>query len=170
MFTAQRVAVDTQLLADAPARRCDVARLLLDVENQADRPLPQLIRILPWCWHDSILWLIRSLHETRGDSFPRGLVDEVIGAAGAREQRRRVLPAWLTLYFVLALALFMDRGALRVMRKLAGVVAWAGRGVVVRVPSEEALSNARARLGSEPLRLLFEQVAGFTALDRPGFD
>jgi hypothetical protein len=93
-------------------------------------------------------------------AFPRELVDEVIDAAGARERRRRVLPAWLTLYFTLALALFMDRGALRVMRKLAGVLAWAERGVTVSVPSEEALSNARARLGSEPLRLLFEKVAG----------
>ena len=96
-------------------------------------------------------------------AFPREAVDEVIDAAGAREQRRRVLPAWLTLYFVLGLALFMDRGAARVMRKLAGVVAWAERGVMVAVPSEEALSNARARLGPEPLRLLFEKVAGFVA-------
>ena len=96
-------------------------------------------------------------------AFPRGLVDEVIEAAGAREQRRRVLPAWLTLYFTLALALFMDRGAARVMRKLAGVVAWAERGVAVPAPSEEALSNARSRLGPEPLRLLFEKVAGFVA-------
>ena len=96
-------------------------------------------------------------------AFPRELVDEVIDAAGAREQRRRVLPAWLTLYFTLALALFMDRGAARVMRKLAGVVAWAERGITVAVPSEEALSNARARLGSEPLRLLFSRVAGFVA-------
>ncbi len=46
-------------------------------------------------------------------AFPRELVDEVIDAAGKREQRRRVLPAWLTLYFTLALALFMDRGAAR---------------------------------------------------------
>ena len=96
-------------------------------------------------------------------AFPRELVEEVIDAAGAREQRKRMLPAWLTLYFVLALALFMDRGAARVMRKLAGVLAWAERGVAVPVPSEEALSNARARLGAEPLRLLFEKVAGFVA-------
>jgi hypothetical protein len=95
-----------------------------------------------------------------GQAFPRELVDEVIDAAGAREQRRRVLPAWLTLYFTLALALFMDRGAARVMRKLAGVLAWAERGVTVRVPSEEALSSARSRLGPGPLRLLFEKVAG----------
>ena len=64
-------------------------------------------------------------------AFPRELVEEVIDAAGAREQRKRMLPAWLTLYFVLGLALFMDRGAARVMRKLAGVLAWAERGVAV---------------------------------------
>src|SRR5512142_1537674 len=97
-------------------------------------------------------------------AFPRELVDEVIDAAGARERRRRVLPAWLTLDFTLALALFMDRGAARVMRKLAGVVAWAERGIMVAVPSEEALSNARARLGAEPLRLLFAKVAGAVAV------
>jgi hypothetical protein len=96
-------------------------------------------------------------------AFPRELVDEVIDAAGAREQRRRMMPAWLTLYFTLSLALFMDRGAARVMRKLAGVLAWAERGIMVAVPSEEALSNARARLGAEPLRLLFWRVAGFVA-------
>jgi hypothetical protein len=51
------------------------------------------------------------------------LVDEVVEEAGAREQRRRVLSAWLTVYFTLAL--FMDRGWERVMRKPAGVLAWA---------------------------------------------
>src|SRR5258707_10103733 len=74
-----------------------------------------------------------------------------------------MLPAWLTVYFTLALALFMDMGAGRVMRKLAGVLAWAGRGVTVVIPSEEALSNARTRLGPAPLRLLFEQTAGLLA-------
>lgn len=93
-------------------------------------------------------------------AFPREAVEEAVDAAGAREQRTRVLPAWLTVYFTLGLALFMDMGAGRVMRKLAGTLAWAARGVTVAVPSEEALSNARARLGSAPLRLLFEQAAG----------
>jgi Insertion element 4 transposase N-terminal len=59
-----------------------------------------------------------------------------------------VLSAWLTLYFTLPLALFMYPGAARVMRKLARVLAWAKRGVTVKAPSEEALSNARARLGA----------------------
>ncbi|MGB6457941.1 MAG: IS4 family transposase [Streptosporangiaceae bacterium] len=97
------------------------------------------------------------------EAFPRQAVEEVIDAAAAREQRNRILPAWLTVYFVLALALFMDMGAGRVMRRLAGTLAWAAQGVSVPVPSEEALSNARTRLGPVPLRLLFEKTAGMLA-------
>lgn len=93
-------------------------------------------------------------------AFPRSTVEAVIEAAGARERRVRLLPAWLVVYYVLALALFMDMGGVRVMRKLAGTVGWAARGVSVPIPSEEGLSKARARLGPEPLRLLFEAVAG----------
>jgi hypothetical protein len=93
-------------------------------------------------------------------AFPRQAVEEAIDAAGAREQRNRMLPAWLTVYFVLALALFMDMGAGRVMRRLAGTLAWAAQGVTVTIPSEEALSSARSRLGAGPLRLLFEKTAG----------
>ena len=93
-------------------------------------------------------------------AFPRATVEAVVEAANAREQRTRMLPSWLVVYYVLALALFMDMGGRRVMRRLAGTLAWAARGVAVAVPSEEALSRARARLGPTPLRLLFEAVAG----------
>jgi hypothetical protein len=102
-------------------------------------------------------------------AFPREAVEAVVDAAGAREQRRRMLPAWLTVYYVLALALFMDMGGGRVMRRLAGTLAWAARGVAVVTPSEEALSSARARLGPAPLRLLFERTAGpLAGPDTPG--
>src|ERR1019366_10156867 len=92
-------------------------------------------------------------------AFPRATVEAVIEAAGAREQRTRMLPSWLVVYYVLALALFMDMGGGRVMRKLAGTLTWAARGITVVLPSE-ALSRARSRLGPVPLRLLFESVAG----------
>ena len=39
-------------------------------------------------------------------TFPRALVDEVIEATGRREQRNRLLPAHLSLYYVLAMTLF----------------------------------------------------------------
>lgn len=93
-------------------------------------------------------------------AFPRKTIDAVIEAAGAREQRLRMLPAWLVVYYVLALALFMDMGGARVIRRLAGALSWAKPQTSVTMPSEEALSKARTRLGPEPLRLLFEKVAG----------
>jgi len=102
-------------------------------------------------------------------AFPRASVEAVIEASGAREQRVRMLPSWLVVYYVLALALFMDMGGGRVMRKLAGTLSWAARGITVVLPSEEALSRARARLGPAPLRLLFESVAGpMASVDTPG--
>jgi Insertion element 4 transposase N-terminal/Transposase DDE domain len=102
-------------------------------------------------------------------AFPRARVEAVVEAAKAREQRTRMLPSWLVVYYVLALALFMDMGGGRVMRKLAGTMTWAARGITVVVPSEEALSRARARLGPVPLRLLFEAVAGpMASADTPG--
>ncbi|MFK4227914.1 transposase domain-containing protein [Streptomyces sp. NPDC019890] len=38
--------------------------------------------------------------------YPPGLVDRVVAACGRVEQRRRLLPARLVVYFVLRLALF----------------------------------------------------------------
>src|SRR5665647_1009332 len=81
-------------------------------------------------------------------AFPRATVEAVVQAAGAREQRTRMLPSWLVVYYVLALALFMDMGGGRVMRKLAGTLSWAAGGPAVVLPSEEALSRARARLSA----------------------
>src|SRR5216684_3950300 len=54
-------------------------------------------------------------------AFPPDLVDEVVEATGTREQRRRLLPVRLMVYFVLALWLFRGRnsGYGQVMAKLA---------------------------------------------------
>ena len=53
--------------------------------------------------------------------FTPELVDSAVDAARAREQRRRLLPARLMMYFVLALWLFRGRnsGYGQVMAKLA---------------------------------------------------
>jgi hypothetical protein len=50
---------------------------------------------------------------------PRELVDEVVAAAGRREQRKRLLPARVVVYFVMGLALFYGDSYEEVMRKLA---------------------------------------------------
>ena len=114
-------------------------------------------------------------------AFPPDLVDEVIGATGTREVRRRLLPARLVVYFVLALWLFRGRnsGYGQVMAKLADGLyhrrrgadllagrldpdGWvdAGAGRRWRQPGASSLSRARDKLGADPLHMLFEHVAG----------
>jgi hypothetical protein len=92
--------------------------------------------------------------------LPRDLVDEVIAETGRREQRRRLLPARVVVYYVLALCLFFDEGYEEVMRRLAGglrfMSSWCAEWAV---PTTGAICQARQRLGAEPLRLLFERVA-----------
>ena len=125
-------------------------------------------------------------HGTRPRAFPPGLVDEVVAATGTREQRRRLLPARLMVYFVLALWLFRGRnsGYGQVMAKLADGLyhrrrgadllagqldpdGWvdAGAGRRWRPPNISSLSRGRGKLGADPLHMLFEQVAGPVGAD-----
>ena len=88
--------------------------------------------------------------------FPVELVDGVVAEAGRREQRQRLLPARVVVYYVLALALFADCSYEEVMRQLVEGLAWdSGWERAWEVPSKMAISKARARLGKEVLELLF---------------
>jgi hypothetical protein len=90
----------------------------------------------------------------------RELVDDVLASTGRREQRKRLLPARAVVYFVLALALFYGDSYEEVMRKLVQGLSWLAIWKKEwRVPTPSALAQARERLGSEPLRELFERVA-----------
>jgi hypothetical protein len=92
--------------------------------------------------------------------FPPELVDEVVAAAGRVERRRRLLPARVVVYYVLAMALFADSSYEEVMRQLTEGLAWASDWQRTwEVPSKVAISLARRRLGCEPLELLFGAVA-----------
>src|SRR5260370_34477781 len=66
---AQRVRFDPQLAAHLAAGRRHAGLLVLDqVQHQPDRPVTQLVRILPCCSHLPTLPWIGSLHKPRGDS------------------------------------------------------------------------------------------------------
>ena len=92
-------------------------------------------------------------------TFPRSLVDEVIEVTGRREQRNRLLPAHLTVYYVLAMTLFSSAGYEEVMRSLTEGLAWTSDGEQeYTVPSQVAITKARARLGPEPLKELFDRA------------
>jgi hypothetical protein len=114
-------------------------------------------------------------------AFPAELVDRIVETTDTREVRRRLLPARLVVYFVLALWLFRGRncGYGQVMGKLVDALyhrrrgalllegqwdpaGWvdAGEGRRWRVPNISSLSRARGRLGADPLHMLFDAVAG----------
>jgi hypothetical protein len=119
-------------------------------------------------------------------AFPPGLVDRIVATTDTREVRRRLLPARLVMYFVLALWLFRgpNCGYGRVMVKLVdalyhrrrgqqlldGVLdpeGWveAGAGRRWRPPNISSLARARTRLGADPLHMLFDEVAGPVGAD-----
>jgi Insertion element 4 transposase N-terminal/Transposase DDE domain len=95
------------------------------------------------------------------EHVPTGLIDEVLVATGRVQQRIRRLPARVTVLFILGLALFSGVGYRGVWRELlhSGGVA-AGP-----VPSSNALTQARRRVGVEPLRELFDRLRGPRAVD-----
>ena len=92
--------------------------------------------------------------------FPPDLVDRVVAEAGRTEVRHRLLPARVVVYYVLGLALFSQASYEEVMRELVEGLSWAsGWAQSWNVPTKAALFKARARLGPEPLKALFEAVA-----------
>ncbi|MFD6065138.1 IS4 family transposase [Rhodococcus wratislaviensis] len=92
--------------------------------------------------------------------FPPEVIDAVLTDCGRVERRNRLLPARVVVYYVLALALFSSASYEEVMRKLVAGLDWAsGWSHHWSIPTKAALFQARKRLGSEALRLLYEKVA-----------
>lgn len=92
--------------------------------------------------------------------FHRDLVDDVLRETRAVQQRSRLLPARVVVYYVLALCLFSADSYEEVMRKLVNGLRFLGNWRDGwRVPTSGAISQARARLGDRPLAVLFERVA-----------
>lgn len=92
--------------------------------------------------------------------FPPELVDRVVAEAGRTEQRHRLLPARVVVYYVLGLSLFSHCSYEEVMRNLVEGLSWAdGWASAWNVPTKAALFKARARLGSEPIEALYRQSA-----------
>jgi hypothetical protein len=93
-------------------------------------------------------------------TFPPELVDRVIARTGKAEQRQRLLPARVVVYYTLAMCLFAQVGYEEVMRLLVEGLAWMRRWQGSwQVPDKSSIARARQRLGPGPLRELFVTVA-----------
>lgn len=93
--------------------------------------------------------------------FPPSLVNEVITKVGAGEQRSRLLPSWMMVYYVTAaLALHAAASYEEVMRSLFGGLQWIShRTSEWTTPTKAAIFKARTRPGSAVMIELFDQVA-----------
>jgi hypothetical protein len=93
-------------------------------------------------------------------SFPEPLIRRILELTERESQRERDLPAHVVVYYVIALALYMQCSYREVLRTLVEGVRWlAGPGVGVKLPGKSAIAQARVRLGVAPLRVLYETVA-----------
>jgi len=99
-------------------------------------------------------------------AFTPEAVDAAVASTDSGEVRSRLLPARVTVYYVLAMCLFSGQGYEEVMRLLVGGLEWMSRWRRAwTVPSTAAIAKARARLGPEPLRVLFEATVRPLATD-----
>jgi hypothetical protein len=94
-------------------------------------------------------------------SVPRDSVDDAIAVTGRQARRRDgKLPPHVVVYLVMALALFADDDYEEAAARLTGTLAsWGCWDGAWEVPTSGGITQARQRLGYEPLRELFSQVA-----------
>lgn len=92
-------------------------------------------------------------------TFPLKRVRAVLTATGTASQRERDLPAHVVVYYAIALALYMQSSYREVLRCLLEGVQWLlDPGVSLKVAGNSGISQARARLGWEPLRQLHDEL------------
>ena len=92
-------------------------------------------------------------------TFPLKRVRSVLAATGKASQRERDLPAHVVVYYAIALALYMQSSYREVLRCLLEGVQWLlDPAVTLKVAGNSGISQARTRLGWEPLRQLHDAV------------
>jgi hypothetical protein len=92
--------------------------------------------------------------------FGRDLLEEVLNRTGRREKRSRRLPAHVMVRYVIAMGLFAAESYDEVMRRLVGNLRKLGSwDDDWQVPTKSAITQARQRLGPEPMKALFDRPA-----------
>jgi len=91
--------------------------------------------------------------------FPVEKVRQVLTDTKRASVRERDLPAHVVVYYVIALALYMRSSYREVLRCLLEGVQWLlAPSATVKVAGKSGISQARSRLGPEPLRKLYETL------------
>ena len=118
-------------------------------------------------WHRLGWWLAAALTDwislgVLASAVPRDAVDDAVEAAGKGAKRAGgKLPPHVMVYFAMALALFADDDYEEVVARLAGTLpGWGCWDEAWEVPTSGGITQARQRLGYEPLGELFAAGGG----------
>ena len=94
-------------------------------------------------------------------TFPVQKVKSVLMTTGKGSIRQRELPAHVVVYYVIALALYMHSSYREVLRCLLEGIQWLlDPAVRIKVTGKSGISQARTRLGVEPLQQLHDELVG----------
>jgi len=92
-------------------------------------------------------------------TFPLSQVKAVVAAQKKTSRRQRELPAHVVVYYVIALALFMQVSYREVLRCLLEGLTWLlGPQQAVKITGKSGISQARTRLGWAVLQQLYDEV------------
>src|SRR5436189_239986 len=92
-------------------------------------------------------------------SFPVDAIRAALETTGKESVRQRDLPAHVVVYYVIALALYMQSSYREVLRCLLEGIQWLAEPAGgINVAGNSGISQARTRLGWEPLRQLHDEV------------
>ncbi len=92
------------------------------------------------------------------EAFPRAVIDRILEETDRAGVRRRKLPGYLMVYYVIALGLMVSVSAREVLRRLLDEVRDDLPNGAELIATRAAICKARQRLGAEPVRELFERA------------
>ena len=99
-------------------------------------------------------------------TIPLAAINTVLAGTGKASVRQRDLPAHIVVYYVVALALYMQSSYREVLRCLLEGIRWLlGPGAEIKVTGKSGISQARKRLGWEPLQQLHDAIVKPIAVD-----
>src|SRR6266702_6920105 len=92
-------------------------------------------------------------------AFPDSAIGAVLTRTGKASIRQRDLPAHVVVYYVIALALYMQSSYREVLRCLLEGIPWLrDPSATIKVAGKSGISQARTRVGWEPFRQLHDEV------------
>ena len=94
------------------------------------------------------------------ERIPLEAIHKALRKEGRQSERERRLPAHVVVYYVVALALYMHVSYEEVLRCLVEGLQWLGWPPVrqLRQTGRSGISQARTRLGVEPMKRLYEEI------------